>query len=320
MSCSTADVLAATVRSGLVESTHPWSGVVVDASGKTHHAWGDPSRPLYYRSAVKAIQATVSQECGAALPPEHLALACASHSGSDAHVAIVRSILAGGGLDETALRCPPDLPLGSAERRRAVAAARTPRPVFHNCSGKHAGFLRACVASGWPLESYTSPDHPLQRRVSELTYELTGIDGRPPGIDGCGAPTLRGSLEGLALAFARITADDRFTEVRTAMTRYPALTSGNERPDGRLAMWWDGPVKGGAEGVLALSRHGTGIAVKSHGGSIDVAVQAAIEIVTRLGMLPPPALAALEPLHRRPVLGGGAVVGEIVASHGGAGA
>jgi L-asparaginase II len=306
-------VLAATIRSGLIESTHPWSGVVVDATGTTHHEWGDPDRPLYYRSAVKPFQATISQECGAGLPPEHLALACASHSGTAAHVAIVRAALAAGGLEESALLCPPDLPLGQGARARALADGRRKRRVSHNCSGKHAGFLRACVAKGWPLATYTSPDHPLQRHVIELLCELTGIDGRPPGIDGCGAPTLHGSIRGLARAFARLSIDNRFAEARTAMTRYPALTSGNERPDGRLAMWWDGPVKGGAQGLIALARHGVGIAVKSHEGSIDVAVQGAIEIAHRLHLLSPPARDALTSLHEPPVLGGGQVVGATLA-------
>lgn len=306
-------MIAATIRTGLIESTHPWSGVVVDAAGTTLHAWGDPDRALYYRSAVKAFQATISQECGAGLPPEHLALACASHSGTAAHVAIVRAALDGGGLDESVLLCPPDLPLGQGARARAIAAGRTERSVYHNCSGKHTGFLRACVAQGWPVATYTSPDHPLQRRVSDLLCDVTGVDGRPPGIDGCGAPTLRGSIRGLARAFACLSIDDRFAEARVAMTRYPALTSGNERPDGRLAMWWDGPVKGGAQGLIALARHGIGIAVKSHEGSIDVAVQGAIEIADRLHLLPPPARDALAPLHERPVLGGGNVVGTVVA-------
>ena len=306
-------MLAATIRSGLTESTHPWSAVVVDGEGRTLHEWGDPTRPLYYRSAVKAFQATVSQENGADLPPEHLALACASHSGTFAHVAIVRAVLAAAGLDETALRCPPDRPLGPGARQRAIAAGQGRQRISHNCSGKHAGFLRACAARGWPLETYLEPDHPLQREVAELINDLTGIDGYPPGVDGCGAPTLRGSIKGLARAFARLSVESRFEAARTAMTRYPALTSGNERSDGSFAMWWDGPAKGGAEGLMAAGRHGIGIATKSHGGSSDVAVQAMIEVVDRLELLPVPARMALEPLHRRPVLGGDVRVGEIVA-------
>lgn len=307
-------MIAATIRSGLTESTHPWSAVVVDTDGQTHGHWGDPDRPLYYRSAIKAFQATVSQEAGADLPPEHLALACASHSGAPAHVAIVRTMLEEAAIAEATLRCPPDFPLGQGARRRAIAAGEDAKPVFHNCSGKHAAFLRAAAAQGLPLSTYLSPDHPLQRRVSDLLIDVTGVDGRPPGVDGCGAPTLRGSLRGLARAFACLSVAPRFEAVRTAMMRYPALTSGNERSDGRFAMWWDGPAKGGAQGLMAAGRHGIGIATKSHGGSGDVAVQAMIEIVERLGLLPAPAQIALEDVHSRPVFGGGAPVGHVVAA------
>ncbi len=300
---------AVTVRSGLVESTHPWSAVVIDAADKTLQTWGDPDRPLYYRSSIKSIQATISIECGAELAPEQLAVACSSHSGTPAHLALVRSVLAGAGLDESALRCPPDLPLGAGARMHAVRAGHARKRIFHNCSGKHAGFLAAAAAQGWPLESYLSADHPLQQRVIALTSELTGVDGEPTGVDGCGAPTMRGSIRGLARAFAAISIEERFAAVRTAISRYPALTSGNDRADGRLAMWWGGPAKGGAQGVMAVGRHGVGIAAKSHEGSIAVAVQATIHVAARMGMLSSAALAALEDELRPPVLGGGNRVG-----------
>lgn len=305
---------AATIRSGLVESTHPWSAVVVDASGTTLHEWGDADRPLYYRSSVKAFQATISQECGADLPPEHLAVACSSHSGTAAHVATVRAMLHAAGLDESSLQCPADMPLGEGPRRLLLGVGAGPRRIFHNCSGKHAGFLRACAAQGWPLETYLHPDHPLQRRVTDLLIETTGVNGTPAGVDGCGAPTLRGSIRGLARAFARLTVDPRFVAARTAMSTYPALTSGNDRPDGRFAMWWGGPAKGGAQGIMAAARNGTAIATKSHSGSISVAVQALIEVARRIGMLPDAAAAALAADHAPAVTGGSTRVGSIVAA------
>ena len=300
-----------TVRSGLIESSHPWSAVAVDADGNTLDAWGNPDHLLYYRSSVKAFQATVSLECGADLAPEELAVACSSHSGTAAHLALVRHILARAGLTEAALQCPHDLPLGAGARSHAVRDGYRPTRVFHNCSGKHAGFLAACAAQGWPLETYLSPDHPLQRRVITLISELAGLNGSPPGVDGCGAPTLRGSIRGLARAFAQLSVDDRFARARTAMSRYPALTSGNDRPDGRFGMWWGGPSKGGAQGIIAAARHGTAIAVKSHGGSIGVAVQGAISVADHLGLLATPAVAALADDLEPPVLGGGRPVGVI---------
>ncbi len=285
---------------------------MVDADGTQHGVWGDHDRPLYYRSAIKALQATVSLEAGAELDPEHLAIACASHSGTPVHLAMVMDNLTNAGLDASALRCPPDWPLSRGARERVAAAGGTKQRIFHNCSGKHSGFLMACVAAGWPTESYLSPDHPLQRRIIDLVAETTGVDPLPTGIDGCGAPTLRGTLTGLGTAFARMTVDPRFAAATTAILRYPALTSGNERPDGRLGMWWGGPSKGGAEGLMVAARNGVAIATKSHGGSIAVAVQALIEIGHRTGLMPAAGLEALKDIHRPVVLGGGHPVGVVV--------
>jgi L-asparaginase II len=301
-----------TIRSGLVESTHPWSGVVVTDSGDVLERWGDIDEPLYYRSAIKPLQATASLEAGVDLPPEHVALACASHSATEAHVAIVRRILADGGLDESALQCPPSRPMSAPARDRVAAGGGGAARILHNCSGKHATFLRACVAAGWPLDTYLDPGHPLQVRIADLVAEMTGIAVDPVGVDGCGAPTLRGTIRGLATGFARITVDPRHRAVATAMGRYPALTSGNVRPDGRIAMWWDGPAKGGAEGLMVAARHGVGIATKSHQGSIPVAAMALIEIAARCGMLSSTALDSLRPVRTPPVMGGGRRVGVVV--------
>lgn len=303
---------AATIRSGLVESTHEWIGVAVTSDGELIEGWGDADRPLFYRSAIKALQATVSLEAGADLVPEHLALACASHSAQPVHLAIVQRMLDDAGLDEGALRCPPDHPLGRSARERAIRGGEQPRRLMHNCSGKHAGFLRACLASGWPLDTYLDPDHPLQQRVIELVAEVSGVDPRPVGIDGCGAPTLRGTVRSLATSFARLSDDRRLETARTAVTRFPALTSGNDRADGRVAMWWGGPAKGGAEGVMAAGRNGIGLATKSVEGSLRIAVMGLIEMAHRLGLIPPAALDALATDHVPTVYGGGRPVGSIV--------
>ena len=61
---------------------------------------------------------------GLDLPPDLLALACASHSGEPFHLDGVRRILASAGLDEAALQTPPDYPLDDDEPRR-----RGPRPA-----------------------------------------------------------------------------------------------------------------------------------------------------------------------------------------------
>ncbi len=304
---------AATVRSGLVESVHEWFGAAVDSTGEVIGSWGDLDRTFFHRSAIKALQATVSQEAGAALGPDQMALASASHSGQPVHLAVVRAMLGEAGLGEEALQCPADPPLGASARARLTRSGARSTRVHHNCSGKHAAFLRACQAAGWPLDSYLEPDHPLQRRVLDFVGDVSGHDPEPVGIDGCGAPTLRGSVRSLATAFARLSVDARMGEARTATMRYPALTSGNDRADGRFGMWWGGPAKGGAEGLMAAGRNGVGLAVKSVDGSLRIAVIGLVEIARRLGLLSAAALEALAGDAAPPVLGGGRPVGTVVA-------
>jgi L-asparaginase II len=309
--------LARTVRSNLVEATFDGSAIALDSSGRILASMGNPDEPLFYRSAIKPIQATVGQECGASLKPEQLAIASASHGGFPIHVAIVRAMLDEVGLDESALQTPPSWPLGAAARDGLVAAGhRRPRPVFHNCSGKHAGWLRACVAAGWPIDSYLLPEHPLQRRVLAAVADVVAADSalaeEPSiGVDGCGAPAPQGSARQLARAFARLTVAPRYAEAAAAVHRFPALVADNNRPDGRLGAWWDGPLKVGAQGLIGAGRHGIGLAVKSRSGDRQASVMALIAMARELGMLSDAALDALADVAVPPVMGGRQRVGAI---------
>jgi len=302
----------ATVRNGLPESFHDVSVFATDATGAELYRSGDTDRPLFYRSAVKPLQATVALETGLHLPPEHVAIACASHSGWPAHIAIVRRMLHVVGLDERALQCPAVWPLSQSawdlQIRRGVRSAKR---VFHNCSGKHAAMLAACVAQGWPIDSYLSPDHPLQQQIVEVVAEAADVRPEPVGVDGCGAPTLRGSVRGLAAAFAQLSSNRRYERASSAIARFPSLVADNERADGKLARWWGGPVKVGAEGQIGIGRHGIGIAAKAEAGRSDVAVAAIIAAVSDLGLLPDAMRSGLANQAAPPALGGGVPVGEL---------
>lgn len=262
---------------------------------------------------MKPFQTTVALEAGLSLPTEHVAVASASHGGWPVHVAIVRSILADAGLDESALQCPPSWPLSQGAKdvqvRRGI---RSPKRVFHNCSGKHAAMLGACMVQGWPIETYLDPDHPLQRRIIELVTDATGIRPEPVGIDGCGAPTLRGSIRGLARAFANLSSSERCRPAANAVSRFPSLVADNSRPDGKLARWWGGPVKVGAEGQVGIGRHGIGIAAKAAAGKSEAAVAGVIAAADELGLISDVMRNALETEAAPPVLGGGKPVGALI--------
>jgi L-asparaginase II len=231
-------LLAEVVRSGFAESRHRGAIAVVDPDGTVVLRAGSVDSPIFPRSSNKPMQATAMLRGGLDLDGELLALAAASHAGEDFHVTGARKILAGAGLTEDALQCPPDFPLDEHAQREVLLAGGEMQRIYMNCSGKHAAMLATCVAAGWPTASYTDPGHPLQAEIKQVIERLAGEPVTvPPGVDGCGAPLFAISLTGLARAFgALVQAAPGSPERRVAdaMRAHPAWTSGSTRPDRRL--------------------------------------------------------------------------------------
>ncbi len=139
-------VLAEVVRSGVVESQHRGFLVALNADGSVNLELGDSAHLIFPRSTVKSFQAAAMVRHGLQLEPRLLALGASSHSGSPEHIAAVREILATVSLDETALQCMLDKPLGEPERRAYGDQPAT--RIAMNCSGKHAAMLVTCVKNG----------------------------------------------------------------------------------------------------------------------------------------------------------------------------
>lgn len=306
-------MLAAGTRSDLIETLHDGAVAIFDADRNLTARSGEIDRPYYLRSSAKPFQAFIAQQAGANLLPVQLALASASHDGFPVHVGIVEEMLREAGLGDVDLQCPPDWPLGESAQRRLVAVGhQAPRRVWHNCSGKHAAWLRACKSQGWPTVSYLAPDHPLQIQIQDLVSELGEHPTRPVGIDGCGAPVLRTTVRAMALMFSKLATEDRFTAIFEAMHRYPALVSGVGNGDAAIAIATNSVAKRGAAGCIgiALGRQ-FGVAVKSWDGRDDVAALAAAASLDFLGVIPDGARPVLEQVMRPPVLGGEEAVGHL---------
>lgn len=305
--------LAQVVRSGFVESEHTGSVLAVGMDGRRVLALGQPDRPIFPRSANKPLQVAAMLRVGLDLPDEQLAVAAASHSGEDYHLALVDAILAGAGLAIGALRNTPGLPLDDAAALAVRCGGGGPAARTQNCSGKHAAMLATCVINGWPLDSYLEPGHPLQRAITSGVAELAGEPVGAIGVDGCGAPLHALSLAGLVRAFQRLVTDPGSRERRlaNAMRASPDVVGGTGRAVSQLMAGVPGLLaKDGAEGVFVAATAAAGAAaVKIADGAQRAAVPVLVAALQALGMTGD----VLADLAVVPVLGGGRVVGSIRA-------
>ncbi len=302
------EVLLEVVRNEMVESIHNGHLLILDSSGNDLLKLGDVDELIYPRSAVKSLQASAMLRAGLKLTGPQLALACASHAGSQAHLDVALSILRGAGVDENALRNTPDKPLDPKER--AAWGDKAPTSLAANCSGKHSAMVATCVANGWDLESYKKADHPLQRAIAAEFEKLSGEKITKVGVDGCGAALFAISLRALANAVRNLTLSNEpiHQEVVNACRNNPVMVSGIGRLPTLLMQKVPGLfVKDGAEGVMIMSTpKGEVIVWKMSDGSQRGNSPLSIATLSHLGIS--------VDLERENVMGDGQVVGEIRAS------
>jgi L-asparaginase II len=283
------------VRHPVVESRHRVAVAVVDGTGELIASHGNADLVIPPRSAIKSLQALPLVASGAAdafdFDSAELALACASHSGEPGHLETVAVMLGRLGLDESDLECGPSLPLDKRASGAFLAAGHQPRPLAHNCSGKHAGFLALARHRGVETRGYVEPTHPVQAQVLGAVAEACGVEIGEVGIDGCGAPVLSMPLWAIARGFASMvdptaTHHEPARRVRAAIAAEPWFVAGTARVDTRLcaALGDRGYVKTGAEGVYgaALVDGGVGIALKALDGATRAAEVAIVEVLRRL--------------------------------------
>jgi L-asparaginase II len=165
-----------------------------------------------------------------------------------------REILASVGLDEGALQCATDRPLGDAERR--AWGDKEPAQIAMNCSGKHAAMLATCVKNGWPIESYLDANHPLQLAIKKELEDLAGEPITLTSTDGCGAPLFLISVIGLTRAIQAITlsSDPVHQSVMNAARTFPEMVGGVGRHNTEMMQQVPGLfMKDGAEAVNVCS-------------------------------------------------------------------
>lgn len=308
-------------RGRVVESVHYGSIAVVDATGKLLASYGDPNQVAFLRSSAKPFQALPFVERGGVehfdLTMQELALACASHEGSDEHVRIAVSMQAKAGLQESDLQCGIHRPGDPAAYRALIERGIAPTPNRNNCSGKHSAMLAHAKMRGLPLDLYLQNEHPIQQDILAGFAEMCEVPREriELGIDGCSAPTFAVPLYNGALAFSRLSDPRGLAEPRaracqmitSAMTTHPEMISGYNEFDCRLMKAGKGKFvcKRGAEGyqaigllpgVLGADSPGVGITFKVSDGDLTfrtinveplnrVRPAVMLEILNQLGVL-----------------------------------
>ncbi|HKE38172.1 MAG TPA: asparaginase [Candidatus Baltobacteraceae bacterium] len=306
------------MRGSVVESVHNVAGYAVDARGVPVFSFGTVDVPIFLRSAAKPFIAAAAVATGVAerfgLEPREIAVMAASHSGEPFHLETVRSILKKIGLDESALRCGPET--GFTE------------PITNNCSGKHAGILALCVATGADPDTYLDPGNPAQQRILSFCARASDepLESLTIAVDGCGVPVYATTLRHAALSYRRLATLDELDPagaralqvVRDAMIANPEYMSGTGEFDAAMIRAFDGTLvcKGGAEGVLAgaLLDRKIGFAIKIIDGHERARPPATIEALRAAGLLSEARFEALQ-TFARPVVKNksGRVVGRIRA-------
>lgn len=295
--------LAAVIRGGFVESRHLGAYAIVGPGDAVIRSQGDVERPVFPRSAIKALQCLAVIESGAAerfgFTDAEIALACASHGGEPEHVETARAMLAKSGLDAEALECGAHWPSDPAAARELARRGEMPCPLHNNCSGKHAGMLALALALGVSHHGYVGPGHAVQQRIAAILGALTGSDlaAAPRAVDGCSVPTWALPLHGLARAFHRFASGEGVPPARAAAAQriiaavraHPFMVAGSKRFCTDLMRAVPRAfVKTGAEGVFcgAVPHARLGIALKCDDGAtrasetVMAAVLASLDVWT----------------------------------------
>ncbi len=308
-------------RGETIESIHFGAIAVVDVEGKLIASYGDSNAVTFLRSTAKPFQAMPFIKAGGHkhfnLSEKEIAITCASHSGTDEHVEVVKGIQKKVGISEENLMCGSHPvshpPTADAMRDRG----EEPSPIRHNCSGKHTGMLAFAQMKSFPLDTYLEHDNPVQQSILQTFAEMCGVSSDEVGLgtDGCSAPNFAVPLYNAAWGWARL-ADPRTlspdlaeacTTITSAMLSHPNMVAGPDRFDTALMKICEGRIltKTGAEGYQGLGvmpgamgkdSPALGIAIKVSDGDLRNRVRPSVslEILRQLGALSQEDLSAFQ--------------------------
>ncbi len=247
------------------------------------------------------------------LKDEHYALFMASHSAEPCHMEALETVMKLTGINEESLRCPQAAPLCQESKDLMKSRGEKPRRRYHNCSGKHSGYLAALKAMGQKPESYLDENNPHHDDLKEILAYFTG---RPTSsfvatTDGCQLPNyalstfeIAGIYQSLFNLENKTLAKPEWShwgKLGQLMHTYPRYVSGLGRLDYKIMTGEAFPgadfqaiAKEGADGLLGVSiisnkfPNGLGICIKLSSGFDNKHMELILrEILQQLELAPP---------------------------------
>lgn len=271
-------------RAGILENIHHGLIVAVNDKKEVIHEVGDKNQYIFYRSASKPLQAIplfmtdIIEKYG--VTDEEAALFTASQRGETYHIAALQSLLKKLPVKEEDLHCAPALPLNEKPRNEMIRNKVEKRRLFHNCAGKHLGFLAMCHEMGYPTEGYWEIDHPLQQQIIKVLSTLGEIPSSEikAGVDGCGVPVFALPLKNMALTYLKLACPDLIEDenmrnavvkMTAVMNKHPEIVASEDFVCTVLLKDENIVAKGGAQGVytFGLKKERIAFALKVLSGS-----------------------------------------------------
>ncbi len=271
------ELLLKITRGNNIETLHNGWICVLDKSKKILYKKGNINDCIFLRSATKPIQAIPLIDNNIKVTQEELAVICASHSGSERHINILKGLLKNYHIN------PSDLQCGIHES----LTVSSPNILHNNCSGKHIGMLCVCKKNNWDLGSYLNPSHPLQKLILNKIKELSETKKIFTATDGCSAPTFALPVINIAKMFSNFTPDKKYSKIITAMRLNPYLIGARDQIDSEIIEASNGKFvsKVGAEGIIVVAYDGNCAVVKIADGSQKARSIVTLRLLIKLGWL-----------------------------------
>lgn len=157
----TYDILIKEYRANMLENTH--TGIICGVNDQQQTAFhiGDTEQYVFLRSAAKPIQAipvfmtNIIEKYQ--LTEQESALFMASHRGESYQVDALESMLSKLPVKEEELYCAPSYPLNKSPQQQVIREGKEKRKLYHNCAGKHMGFITVCRELGYSVDEYWKP-------------------------------------------------------------------------------------------------------------------------------------------------------------------